>query len=217
MIRLMCVAVLALAAGSLTRGAPPAAAAGAPTILVLGDSLSAAYGIAQGDGWVTLLQGRLRKRGFDYDVVNAGISGDTTAGGLTRLPELLARHHPAILIIELGANDGLRGLRLEVLRENLTRMIGLGREAGSRVLLIGIRLPPNYGAAYDRAFQAVFRDAAAAEGVPLVPFLLTGVAEDRGLMQADGVHPTAAAQPRILETVWPALEPLLAATRPTAD
>lgn len=213
----MCVAVFAFAAVGLASGTPPTAATGAPAILVLGDSLSAAYGIAQGDGWVALLQGRLRERGLDYQVVNAGISGDTTAGGLTRLPELLARHRPAILLIELGANDGLRGLRIEVLRENLTRMIRLGREAGSRVLLIGMRLPPNYGAGYERAFQAVFREVAEAERVPLVPFLLAGVTEDPRLMQADGIHPAAPAQPLILETVWPALEPLLVAPHPAAE
>ena len=214
MMRLLFLAVIAVAAAALARTAAPTAT---PTILVLGDSLSAAYGIDQDDGWVTLLASRLRERGLDYGVVNAGISGDTTAGGLTRLPDLLARHHPAILIVELGANDGLRGLKLDLIRNNLTRMISLGREAGSQVLLIGIRLPPNYGAAYDRAFQAVFQDVAAAQGVPLVPFLLDGVAQDRALMQADGVHPAAAAQPRILENVWPALEPLLSAARLPRD
>jgi acyl-CoA thioesterase-1 len=198
------------------RGPAAAAPAAAPVILVLGDSLSAAYGIAQADGWVALLQGRLRARGLDYRVVNAGISGDTTAGGLTRLPELLARHAPSILIIELGANDGLRGLKLGVVRENLTRMIQLGQAAGSRVLLLGIRLPPNYGAAYEQAFQAVFREVAAAHSVPLVPFLLEGVTEDRALMQADRIHPAAAAQPRILDNVWPALEPLLGAAAASA-
>ena len=190
---------------------------GPPTILVLGDSLSAAYGFAQADGWVALLQERLRARGLDYAVINAGISGDTTAGGLTRLPALLARHRPALLLIELGANDGLRGLKTAVLRDNLTRMVQLGQAAGSQVLLIGIRLPPNYGAAYERAFQAVFQEVAAAKGVPLVPFLLEGVAEDRGLMQADEIHPTAAAQPRILENVWPVLAPLLGAAEPKND
>ncbi len=198
-------------------GLPPAARADAapPVILVLGDSLSAAYGIALADGWVALLQGRLRERGLDWRVVNAGLSGDTTAGGLTRLPELLKRHRPAILIVELGANDGLRGLKPTVVRDNLARIIQAGRAAGSRVLLTGIQLPPNYGAAYNQAFQAVFQDLAAAQGVPLVPGLLAGVAEDRVLMQADGVHPGAAAQPRILDNVWPVLEPLLV-TDPSA-
>jgi len=197
-------------------GLPPAvrADAAAPVILVLGDSLSAAYGIALADGWVALLQSRLRERGLDWRVVNAGISGDTTAGGLTRLPELLKRHRPAILIVELGANDGLRGLKPTVVRDNLARIIQAGRAAGSRVLLTGIQLPPNYGAAYNQAFQAVFQDLAAAQGVPLVPGLLAGVAEDRALMQADGVHPGVAAQPRILDNVWPVLEPLLVTDKP---
>jgi len=197
-------------------GLPPAARADAapPVILVLGDSLSAAYGIALADGWVALLQGRLRERGLDWRVVNAGLSGDTTAGGLTRLPELLKRHRPAILIVELGANDGLRGLKPTVVRDNLARIIQAGRAAGSRVLLTGIQLPPNYGAAYNQAFQAVFQDLAAAQGVPLVPGLLAGVAEDRALMQADGVHPGVAAQPRILDNVWPVLEPLLVTDKP---
>ena len=204
--RLMWIAFLSM--GVL--GLPPAPArAEAPVVLVLGDSLTAAYGIALEDGWVALLQGRLRERGLDWRVVNAGISGDTTAGGLTRLPELLDRHHPAILIVELGANDGLRGFKPALVRDNLARITESGRAAGSRVLLTGIQLPPNYGAAYNQAFQAVFKDLAAAQGVPLVPGLLAGVAEDRALMQADGVHPGAAAQPRILDNVWSVLEPLL--------
>ncbi|HYN76299.1 MAG TPA: arylesterase [Lamprocystis sp. (in: g-proteobacteria)] len=211
MMRLLYLAVLAVAVAGAARAAAPT---NTPTILVLGDSLSAAYGIDQDVGWVNLLQGRLRERGLTHQVINAGISGDTTAGGLTRLPDLLARHRPAILVVELGANDGLRGLKLDVIRANLTRIVQLGQEAGSQVLLIGIRLPPNYGAAYERAFQAVFQTVAAAQGVPLVPFLLDGVAQDRALMQADGVHPATAAQPRILENVWPALESLLGAVHP---
>jgi acyl-CoA thioesterase-1 len=206
--RLLCLTALAL---------PAPGRAGPPVILVLGDSLSAGFGIAQADGWVSLLQGRLGERGLDYGVVNASISGETTAGGLTRLPQLVERHRPAVLVVALGANDGLRGLNLDVPRENLTRMVRIGRAAGARVLLVGIRLPPNYGAAYERAFQAVFNQVAEAEGVPLVPFLLAGVAEDWGLMQADGIHPTAAAQERILENVWPVLEPLLAGLRPAGD
>lgn len=182
---------------------------GPPVILALGDSLTAAYGISLDDGWVALLGRRLKARGFDYQVVNAGISGDTTAGGLARLPELLRRHRPDLLIVALGANDGLRGIRAPVIEENLRQIVALGRAAGSRVLLAGILLPPNYGAAFNRSFQAVFQDLARSEGVPLVPTLLAGVAEDRALMQADDLHPTAAAQPRILDNVWPALEPLL--------
>lgn len=183
---------------------------GAPSILILGDSLSAAYGIGIDEGWVRLLEGRLKARGLDDRVVNASISGETTAGGLSRLPALLARHRPAVLVIQLGANDGLRGLSLEALRGNLTRLVQLGRESGSRVLLVGIQLPPNYGAAFNDGFQAVFQSVAASQQVPLVPSLLTGVAEDWSLMQADGLHPTAQAQPRILNNVWPRLLPLLA-------
>jgi len=217
MIRLLTAVLTVVVMGLTMRLDTAAAAEPAPTILVLGDSLSAAYGLDLKDGWVALLQQRLHEHGDDYRVVNAGISGDTTAGGLARLPDLLARHRPAILVIELGANDGLRGLRPAVIRDNLTRMIELGRAAGSRILLIGIRLPPNYGAAYERAFQAVFQEVAQAQDVPLVPFLLAGVAEDRTLMQADQVHPTAAAQPRMLDTVWPALEPLLGSSPPASD
>ncbi len=184
-----------------------------PVILVLGDSLSASYGLDRESGWVSLLEERLRERGLDYRVVNASISGDTTAGGLTRLGALLEELAPALVLIELGANDGLRGLGFEVIRNNLAQMIQRGRDSGSRILLAGLRLPPNYGAAYTDGFQAVFREVAEVESVPLVPDLLAGVAENRDLMQADGLHPTAEAQPRILDNVWPVLEPLLEASR----
>jgi len=189
-------------------GEPPAAPI--PKLLVLGDSLSAAYGIASEDGWVSLLQERLRDRGARCEAVNASISGETTAGGLTRLPALLSEHRPQVLVIALGANDGLRGFSFDTIRRNLGGMIRLARKSGSRVMLAGVRLPPNYGAAYTQGFQAVFRELAGAEGVPLVPEILAGVAEDRGLMQTDGIHPTAAAQPLILDNVWPVLKPLLA-------
>lgn len=193
---------------------PPAGRAEAtptvPTILILGDSLSAAYGIDLEEGWVRLLEGRLKERGLDDRVVNASISGETTAGGLSRLPALLARHRPSVLVIQLGANDGLRGLSLDALGGNLSQLVQLGRESGSFVLLVGVQLPPNYGAAFNDGFQAVFQSVAASQQVPLVPSLLTGVAEDWSLMQADGLHPTAQAQPRILENVWPGLLPLLA-------
>lgn len=179
-----------------------------PVLLVLGDSLSAAYGIATESGWVSLLQHRLDERGLSYQVINASSSGETTAGGLSRLSALLETHRPQVLVIALGANDGLRGFAFETIRANLSRMIQLATGAGSRVLLAGIRLPPNYGAAYTEGFQAVFREVAAAEQVPLVPLLLAGV-EAFEMMQADGIHPSAAAQPRILDNVWPELEPLL--------
>lgn len=197
--------------------APAEAPPQAPKVLVLGDSLSAGYGIARESGWVALLQRRLEERGFPHRVINASISGDTTAGGLTRLPALLARHDPEVLVIELGANDGLRGLALDELEANLTGLIGRGKAAGARALVIGIRLPPNYGTAYTDRFQAVFEKVAAREGVAFLPRLLAGIAEDWGLMQPDGLHPTAKAQPAILENVWPVLEPLLLDTLPTMD
>jgi acyl-CoA thioesterase-1 len=215
MMRLIGIALLSVFLCGLPRPGPAEEGAGVPVILALGDSLTAAYGMALQDGWVALLRERLRARGFDYAVVNAGISGDTTAGGLARLPDLLRRHRPAVLIVALGANDGLRGLPPPMIAENLRQIIRLGREAGARVLLAGIQLPPNYGAAFNRSFQAVFPDLARTEGVPLVPGLLAGVAEDRALMQPDDIHPTAAAQPRILDNVWPALAPLLTAAAPS--
>lgn len=184
-----------------------------PVILVLGDSLSASYGLDRESGWVSLLEERLRERGLDYRVVNASVSGDTTAGGLTRLGVLLDDQAPAVVVIELGANDGLRGLGFDVIRNNLTTLVELSRAVGSQVVMAGLRLPPNYGAAYTDGFQAVFREVAEAESVPLVQDLLAGVAENWDLMQADGLHPTAEAQPRILDNVWPVLEPLLEASR----
>lgn len=180
-----------------------------PVVLVLGDSLSAGYGLARGDGWVWLLDARLRQRGLPYQVVDASVSGDTTAGGLTRLPALLAEHRPAVLVIELGANDGLRGFGFEVMRENLSEIIRQGRASGSRILLLGVQLPPNYGAAYNRGFQDLYRTLAEREQVPLVPDLLADVAVHWELMQEDGLHPRAEAQPRILDNVWLVLEPLL--------
>jgi acyl-CoA thioesterase-1 len=180
-----------------------------PVILIVGDSLSAAYGIDHRDGWVKLLEDRLREKGLPHRIINASVSGETTAGGRARLPRLLEEYRPALMVLELGANDGLRGFGFGVIHDNLTAMIHLARSAGSQILLAGIRLPPNYGAAYTDRFQAVFRDVAAAEGVPLVPDFLAGIPEDRALMQADDLHPNAEAQPRILENVWPLLEPLL--------
>ena len=193
----------------LTLWLPMSVFAQAPVVLILGDSLSAAYGIATEQGWVARLAERIAQAGLPHQVVNASVSGETTAGGLTRLGTLLDRHRPAVLVVELGANDGLRGLGLDVMRGNLARLVAQGRERGARVLLIGVRLPPNYGASYTDGFQAVFREVAAEQGVPLVPALLKDVAEDWSLMQPDGLHPTAEAQGRILDNVWPTLEPLL--------
>ena len=192
---------------ALTAGQPPPA--DSPVIVVLGDSLSAAYGLPTERGWVALLEARLADAGLAYRVVNASISGDTTGGGLTRLPQVLERHRPAMVVVALGANDGLRGIPVRQIEDNLNAMVRLVRGAGADVLLVGVRLPPNYGAAYTEGFQATLRGVADAEQVPLVPDLLAGVAEDWRLMQADGLHPTAEAQPRILGNVWPGLEPLL--------
>lgn len=177
--------------------------------MVLGDSLSAAYGLAREEGWVALLAERVEGRGYPHEVINASVSGDTTAGGLTRLPALLKRHRPQVLIVQLGANDGLRGFGFGEIAGNLTRIIERARDAGAQVLLVGIRLPPNYGAAYTERFQAIYPAVAERQQVPLVPRLLEGVAQDWELMQPDGLHPTAQAQPRVLENVWPKLEPLL--------
>jgi acyl-CoA thioesterase-1 len=186
-----------------------AGAAPAPSILVVGDSLSAGYGIELRDAWVTLLQQRLTKQGYLHAVVNASISGDTTAGGRTRLPAALKRHRPQIVILELGGNDGLRGLSLRETRANLDTMIKAAQSAGAQVLLVGIHLPPNYGPDYTGKFHAIYRDLAHTYSLAFVPFLLEGVALTPGLMQPDGIHPRAAAQPRLLDNVWPYLEPLL--------
>ena len=176
---------------------------------MFGDSLSAAYGIAAQRGWVALLAERLERERLDYSVVNASISGETTAGGLARLPRALERHRPAILVLELGANDGLRGLPVEAMRKNLDAMIGLARRAGAKVLLVGMRIPPNYGPEYTQAFADAFASLAKRRGTALTPFLLEGVAGDRDKFQDDRIHPTAEAQPILLETVWKALRPLL--------
>jgi acyl-CoA thioesterase-1 len=181
----------------------------ARVVLVLGDSLSAGYGIDTQKGWVALLQSRLRDNGLPHRVVNSSISGDTTSGALARLPRALSLHHPAIVIVELGGNDGLRGLSLQEMRENLAQIIRTVRDKGAKVLLLGMRLPPNYGTAYTEKFNAIYQQLAEAYGVPLVPFLLEGVANRPELMQDDGIHPRAAAQEQLLENVWPYLRPLL--------
>jgi len=183
--------------------------ASARTLLVVGDSLSAAYGMDLPSGWVALLQKRLAREKLDYRVVNASISGDTTANGLARLPPLLAEHKPAIVIIELGGNDGLRGLSLTQMKHNITAMVEEAKARGARVLLVGVRLPPNYGKTYSGKFRRVYREVAAAQRVALVPFLLDGIATHQALMQPDGIHANARAQPRMLENVWPHLRPLL--------
>lgn len=186
-----------------------AGAVQASTILVWGDSLSAGYGLKSGEAWPTLLQTRLKDEGFRHTVVNASVSGETSAGGRSRLPAALEQHKPSIVILELGANDGLRGLRPQLMAENLTAMIDAARAAGSQVLLVGMHMPPNYGAAYTRRFAQTFTDVAQAREVPLVPFLLDGFADQPELFLSDGIHPTAEAQPRVLDTVWQGLQPLL--------
>ena len=187
----------------------PAARSESPTILVLGDSLSAAYGIRLEQGWVALLQGRLKAEGYGHRVVNASSSGETTGGALARLPRALERHRPAIVVIELGGNDGLRGLPLAEVRSNFESLVRLSRAAGARVLLVGMRIPPNYGPAYTKGFHQLYAELAGEHQLPLVPFFLDGIALDDSLMQEDGLHPNAAAQPRLLEQVWPQLRSLL--------
>jgi len=191
--------------------ATPARAQQQPVILVFGDSLAAGYGLPQGRGWVDLLQARLERDGYVYKVVNASISGETSLGGRNRLPAALAQHRPRIVVLELGANDGLRGQPIAALRENLVAMIRASARAGARSLLIGMRIPPNYGQAYTRQFESVFAEVARAQRVPLIPFLLDGFADQRELFQQDGIHPAEPAQELILATVWSALEPLLRA------
>ncbi len=179
-------------------------------VLVLGDSLSAEYGLPRGSGWVELLQQRLAQSGIDVHVVNASISGETTSGGRTRLPSLLKQYHPSLVVIELGANDGLRGLPLAEMEANLRAMIQEARQAHAAVLLIGMQIPPNYGSAYAQKFAATFGLVAHETKTPLVPFLLEGVASKPQLFQADQLHPVAQAQPIMLDNVWPSLRKLLA-------
>ena len=179
------------------------------TILVLGDSVSAGYGLANGESWVALLQARLKAQGYGYRVVNASVSGETTTGGLARLPRALTLHRPAIVILELGGNDGLRALPLETSHSNLEKMILAAKTAGARVLLLGMKIPPNYGPRYSEGFEKMFRDLASRHRLAFEPFFLDKIALAPGMMQDDGLHPTAKAQPVMLETMWPALLPLL--------
>ncbi len=186
------------------------ASAAPNTLLVMGDSLSAAYGVNTETAWVALLRSRLDKASTDdWEVANASISGETTDGGLRRLPDLLERHQPSIVIIELGANDGLRGFPPTVTRNNLKAMIEQAQAIDSRVLLVGMQLPPNYGKRYTEAFAAIYPDLAESEDTALVPFFMDNIYNQPGMMQGDGLHPTEKAQPRLLENVWPHLEPLL--------
>lgn len=185
----------------------PAAYAG--TVLVVGDSISAAFGLDTRQGWVALLEKRLIEQGFDHQVVNASISGDTSAGGAARLPALLTEHQPELVIIELGGNDGLRGQPPVQLQQNLAAMVEQSQKVGAKVLILGMRLPPNYGVRYTTAFAAVFPKVATETGAELVPFVLAGIGGVPSMMQRDGIHPAAEAQPRLLDNVWPMLKPML--------
>ena len=194
---------------ALTLGASSAHSA-SKELLVLGDSLSAEYGLQRGEGWVALLDKRLRDAHIDAAIVNASISGETTSGGRTRLPALLAQSHPSVVIVELGANDGLRGLPLVETQKNLREIIAAAKKRNARVLLIGMQLPPNYGTDYTRRFAELYPALAKETHASLVPFMLDAIVTQPQLFQADRIHPTAAAHPLILDTIWPHLKPLLA-------
>jgi acyl-CoA thioesterase I len=181
----------------------------AATILVFGDSISAGYGINPERGWAALLQSKLKSEGYGEQVVNASVSGETTEGGLARLPRALALHHPGIVILELGGNDGLRALPVDQMRANLAQMAALCTAAGARVLLLGMQIPPNYGPQYTQQFSSSYGAVARDKNLPLVPFLLNGIALNPQLMQADGIHPNELGQPKLLDNVWPSLKPLL--------
>jgi len=199
----MLLALAALPASGTTASVAPR------TILVLGDSVSAGYGLTVGEGWVSLLQGRLKTQGYGYRVVNASVSGETTTGGLARLPRALSVHRPDIVIVELGGNDGLRALPLETSRANLEKIIQASKTAGAKVLLLGMKIPPNYGPRYSAGFEQLFKDLARQYKLPFEPFFLEKIALVPGMIQADGLHPTAKAQPIMLDTLWPVLQPML--------
>ena len=186
------------------------ARADSAAILVFGDSISAGFGLTDVEtGWVSLLRTKLKDEGYGYQVVNASVSGETTAGGLARLPRALAVHHPQLVILELGGNDGLRALPVTAMHTNLARMIALSRSAGASVVLLGMRIPPNYGPEYTEAFFSSYVKLGQELGVPVLPFLLNDIALNPALMQADNIHPNAQGQPRLLANVWPVLRPLL--------
>jgi acyl-CoA thioesterase-1 len=214
--RILClqsVRALALAALLVLISLAKAAEPTGPVVLIVGDSISAAYGLAPGTGWVDLLSSRLAAERYPLRVVNASITGDTTAGGRARLPVLLSRYKPAVVVLELGGNDGLRGGDLDATRDNLAAMVEQAQRAGAKPLIVGMKVPPNYGGAYVRKFDALYEDVAKAHKAPLVPFFFEGFGEKRELFQPDGIHPTAAAQPLLLDNVWPQLRPLLGKPR----
>jgi len=181
----------------------------ARVLLIVGDSISAGYGLGNGQGWVGLLTKKIEAERIDYRVVNASISGDTAAGGRARLPALLAQHKPAVVIVELGGNDALRGGKLATMRDNLDAMVGAAQAAGARVLIVGMEIPPNYGPAYAREFRDAYTSVAKARKAALVPSFFAGFGEDLAMFQPDRIHPTAQAQARLLDNVWPQLQPLL--------
>jgi len=195
-------AAFALAASSSAYSAPK-------TVLVVGDSLSAEYGLARGSGWVALLEQRLKAQKIDARIVNASISGETTSGGRTRLPALLQQHKPNLVVLELGANDGLRGLPVNAAEDNLRTMIALAQKNHAKVLLVGMRMPPNYGRAYTERFAGMYKELSSELKVPLVPFMLDGVAQEPANFQADRLHPLATAHPTILNNIWPQFAPLI--------
>ncbi|MCX2981515.1 arylesterase [Halieaceae bacterium IMCC14734] len=178
-------------------------------VLILGDSISAAYGMSLEEGWANLLQSRLQERGISYQVINSSISGADSSHGVRALPGLLEQHQPAILVLELGGNDGLRGYPLKRLRENLQSMISLAQQAGAQVILVGMQIPPNYGTRYAQGFSSSYQQLATANSIVLVPQFLENIARQSDMMQADGIHPTPAAQALLLENLWPHLEALL--------
>lgn len=199
----LCLVILSLVA------LPVKASTENPKILIFGDSLSAGYGLVQAQGWGTLLQKKLTDEHYQYTVVNASISGETTIGGNTRFAETLTRFKPSIIILELGANDGLRGLPIQSMKQNLKNMIVLGKKSGAKILLIGMKIPPNYGPKYTASFSQTYLKLSQQQQVPLVPFMLENIAAKPSLIQEDGLHPNALGQTLILDNIWPKLKPLL--------
>ena len=197
--------LLTLAAAAFAEDSPSAGSSPLPKILIFGDSLSAAYGIGEDEGWVTLLAERLAQEDSELEVVNGSVSGETTTGGRARLPSLLERYNPAFVLIELGGNDGLRGLPLSLMRENLTDMIQLSPSSGATVMIAGMQIPPNYGPRYTEPFFAQYAELAEEFDLYLIPFLIDGIPQQPELMQADGIHPKAEAQSMILDNFWPVL------------
>ncbi len=203
------VALAATQATAAVQAAP--ATQGKPTIVVLGDSLSAEYGLPRDTGWVALMRERIAQQRLDYSVANASVSGDTTSGGLARLPALISRLKPAIVVVELGANDALRGVPLATTEQNLRGIVAMAQRAKARVVLVGMYVPPNYGLDYTQKFQAMYATLAKQEHLPLVPFLLAGIENRRDQFQDDQMHPNQGAQPALLDNVWPVMKPLLGA------